>query len=163
MKPEPKKPAPGQESVWDYPRPPRLEHCNQHVKVQFNGRTIAESRWSVRILETSLAPSYYIPPDDINFDLLERRARTTWCEWKGKAHYYDVKVDDAIAANAAWAYSEPTSPYEEIKEYLSFYPSRVECYVDGELAAPQPGAFYGGWVTSQVVGPFKGEPGTEFW
>ena len=163
MEPEPQKPGPNQESVWDYPRPPRREHSEQHIKVLFEGQTIAETNRSVRILETSLAPSYYIPPEDVNFDLLKARDRTTWCEWKGQAHYYDVEVGETVAANVSWAYPDPTSPYEQIQDYLSFYPSRVECYVDGELAEPQPGAFYGGWVTSHVVGPFKGEPGTQNW
>lgn len=163
MKPEPKKPGPDQESVWDYPRPPRLEQSDQHVKVVFEGQVIAETRRSVRILETSHAPSYYIPPEDIRFEHLQQRDRTTWCEWKGQAHYYDVKVGEELAAHAAWAYPAPTSPYEQIQDYLSFYPSRVECYVEGELAESQPGGFYGGWVTSQVAGPFKGEPGTGHW
>ncbi|MGD2058829.1 MAG: DUF427 domain-containing protein [Anaerolineales bacterium] len=163
MKPVPQKPAAGQESVWDYPRPPRLDHSGELVKVIYKGQTIAETSRSVRILETSLAPSYYIPPEDVNFENLKRRQRTTWCEWKGQAHYFDVVVGEATAANAGWAYPDPTSPYEEIRDYLSFYPSRVDCFVDGEMAEPQPGGFYGGWVTSKVVGPFKGEPGTERW
>jgi uncharacterized protein (DUF427 family) len=163
MKPEPIKPEPGQESVWDYPRPPRMEKSDQHIKIVFKGQVIADSRRSKRILETSHAPSYYIPPEDINFELLEPRDRTTWCEWKGQATYFDVRVGEDAAASAAWAYPDPTASFEEIKDYLSFYPSRVECYVNGELAKPQPGAFYGGWVTSQIVGPFKGEPGTSHW
>jgi uncharacterized protein (DUF427 family) len=163
LKPEPIKPGPGQESVWDYPRPPRLEHSGQHIKVVYENQIIAETLRSVRILETSLAPSYYIPPKDVNFQYLDLRDRTTWCEWKGQAVYYDVHIGGHVAANAAWAYPEPTSPYEEIKDCLSFYPSRVECYVDGELAKPQPGGFYGGWVTSNIVGPFKGGPGTTHW
>lgn len=163
MRPEPQKPTPGQESVWDYPRPPHAERSQELVKVVFEGQTIAETSQSVRIMETSLAPSYYIPPEDVNLEYLRPRDRTTWCEWKGRARYYDVVVREAVAANAGWAYPDPTSPYEQIRDYLSFYPSRVECYVDGELAEPQPGGFYGGWVTSKVVGPFKGEPGTEYW
>jgi uncharacterized protein (DUF427 family) len=140
-----------------------MEPSEEHVKVVYAGHVIAESRRSMRILETSHAPTYYIPPEDIKFELLQQRSRTTWCEWKGQAHYYDLKVGEDVAANVAWAYADPSSPYEDIRDYLSFYPSRVECYVDGERAESQAGGFYGGWVTSRVVGPFKGEPGTEYW
>jgi uncharacterized protein (DUF427 family) len=140
-----------------------MEPSQEHVEVVYKGKLIAETHRSIRILETSHAPSYYIPPEDINFEFMQSSAHTTWCEWKGQAHYYDAKVGDHVAANAAWVYPDPASPYGEIQDYLSFYPSRVECYVDGEQVESQAGGFYGGWVTSKVVGPFKGEPGTEYW
>jgi len=157
-------PGPGQESVWDYPRPPRLEDSPKHIQVIFNGVTIAETNRAKRVLETSHPPAYYIPPDDIKMEYLTMTPHTSWCEWKGQANYYTVVVGDKQAANAAWFYSKPISGFESIKGYVAFYPHLMEaCYVAGERVKAQVGGFYGGWVTNDIVGPFKGEPGTQGW
>ncbi len=157
-------PGPGQESVWDYPRPPRLEDTGKLIRVVFNGVTIAETRRAKRVLETSHPPVYYIPPDDIKMEYLRPSLRSSWCEWKGQAGYYTVTVGDKQASNAAWFYPHPSADFETISGYVAFYPHLMDaCYVDGELVRPQPGGFYGGWITSDIVGPFKGEPGTTGW
>jgi uncharacterized protein (DUF427 family) len=157
-------PGPGQESVWDYPRPPRLEETARHIRVVFNGEVIADTRRSKRVLETSHPPVFYIPPEDIRMETLSLTGRRTWCEWKGQAHYYRLSVGGRRAENAAWFYPDPTPSFEGIRDYVAFYPSRVDaCYVDGEQVQAQPGDFYGGWVTADIVGPFKGGPRTAGW
>ncbi|MDX1616909.1 MAG: DUF427 domain-containing protein [Candidatus Promineifilaceae bacterium] len=165
MKPTPVRPDPGQESVWDYPRPPRLERTNRHIQIIVNEVVVADTRSAWRVLETSHAPTYYIPPADILMRHLQRvPRRRTMCEWKGQAHYYDVVVGDERREQAAWAYAAPTPAFASIKDHLAFYVRLMDqCLVDGEVARPQPGGFYGGWVTDDVVGPFKGEPGTTWW
>jgi uncharacterized protein (DUF427 family) len=130
----------------------------------FNGETIAETRRAWRVLETSHPPVYYIPPDDIRMHYLQPSNRTTFCEWKGNAAYYTLQVGDRTVQNAAWYYPHPTPPYGAIKEHVAFYAAEMDaCYVDGERVTPQPGGFYGGWITSDVVGPFKGEKGSMGW
>ena len=157
-------PGPGQESVWEYPRPPRVEDSEKHIRVVFAGVVIADTRRAMRVLETSHPPVYYIPPEDISLEFLERTARTSWCEWKGRAGYYTITVDGTQAANAAWCYPDPREAFSAIRNYVAFYPQKVEaCYVDREKVLPQPGGFYGGWITGDIVGPFKGEPGTMGW
>ncbi len=157
-------PGPDQESVWDYPRPPRVADSARHIQVIFNGMVVAETRRARRVLETSHPPVYYIPPDDVKMELLAPAARTTWCEWKGQAAYYTVTGGDKQVPNAAWCYPDPTPGYEAIKDYVAFYPHLMDaCYVDGERVQAQAGGFYGGWVTNDIVGPFKGEPGTGGW
>jgi uncharacterized protein (DUF427 family) len=157
-------PGPGQESVWDYPRPPRVEDSARHIRVLFSGVVIAETRCAKRVLETSHPPVYYIPPEDIRMEYLTPTDRTTWCEWKGQAAYYTVSVGDRQAANAGWFYPKPVPGYDAIQDHVAFYPSRMDaCYVDGERVEAQAGGFYGGWITSEIVGPFKGEPGTAGW
>ncbi len=157
-------PGPGQESVWDYPRPPRLEDSPKQIQVIFNGVTIAETDRAKRVLETSHPPVYYIPPHDIKMEYLTMTPRTSWCEWKGQASYYTVVVSDKQAANAAWFYPKPPSGFESIKGYVAFYPHLMEaCYVAGERVKAQVGEFYGGWITQDIVGPFEGEPGTQGW
>ncbi|MFW5766070.1 MAG: DUF427 domain-containing protein [Coleofasciculus sp.] len=164
MKPNPITPEPGQESVWDYPRPPRLEETTKHIRVIFNGIAIADTRRAKRVLETSHPPCYYIPPEDIKLEHLAKTGRKSFCEWKGMAGYADVVVGDKRAANAAWYYPEPTPEFSAIKDHFSFYASKMDaCYVDDELVQSQPGDFYGGWITKDIVGPFKGEPGTMGW
>jgi uncharacterized protein (DUF427 family) len=164
QKPKPIKPGPGQESVWDYPRPPRLEDMDKHIKVVFNGTVVAETVRAKRVLETSHPPGIYIPPEDVRGEFLIPRFSTTFCEWKGTARYYGLAVGEQIVDVAAWYYLEPTPSFKELAGYISFYPGQVDaCFVDGEKVIPQPGNFYGGWITSDVVGPFKGEPGTNFW
>jgi len=157
-------PGPGQESVWDYPRPPRVERSGRHVQVMFDGEVIADTRRAVRVLETSHPPVYYIPPEDIRPGTLVTTERTSWCEWKGQARYYTVRSGDRVARDAAWTYPDPVPGYEAIKGHVAFYPAPMDgCYVDGERVRPQPGGFYGGWITDDVVGPFKGGPGTTGW
>lgn len=163
-KPKPIKPKAGQESVWDYPRPPRLEQTPKRIQVFFNGVLIADSQRAWRVLETSHPPVYYIPPQDIQMAHLRPAAGRSWCEWKGQAAYYDVVVGQRTATQAAWAYPRPTAPFAPIKDHLAFYPAAMDdCLVAGEKARPQPGNFYGGWVTADITGPFKGEPGSWGW
>jgi uncharacterized protein (DUF427 family) len=158
-------PLAGQESVWDYPRPPRMEPATRHVRVEFGGEVVAESDRAVRVLETAGAPTYYMPPEDVRLDLLRPvPGKTTFCEWKGTASYYDVVVGDRVAGRAVWTYPSPADDYAGLAGYLAFYPARLdEIRLDDEVVRPQPGRYYGGWVTDDIVGPFKGEPGTEGW
>jgi uncharacterized protein (DUF427 family) len=152
------------ESVWDYPRPPRLEPTPRRIRVVFVGVTVADSSRALRLLETSHPPTYYIPPEDLRMDLLESTNRQSYCEFKGAASYFDLRVEDRVAEACAWTYPEPAAPYEALRDHLAFFAGRVdECWVGDERAEPQPGGFYGGWVTSELVGPFKGGPGTEGW
>jgi len=158
------KPGPGQESVWDYPRPPRLEDTSKHIQVIFNQVVVADTRQAKRVLETSHPPVYYLPPDDIDPACLVPMGQTSWCEWKGQASYYTVAVGDKQVPKAAWYYPNPTSPFEAIKDYVAFYPHLMDaCTIDGERVRPQASGFYGGWITRDIVGPFKGEPGTMGW
>ncbi|WAL60013.1 DUF427 domain-containing protein [Thermocoleostomius sinensis] len=157
-------PGPGQESVWDYPRPPRLEESSKHIQVVFNGEVIADTRRAKRVLETSHPPVYYIPPEDIQQQYLTRTSRSSFCEWKGQAAYYTVTVGDRSVSDAAWFYPSPTPAFAGIQDYVAFYPSKMEaCYVEGEKVTAQPGDFYGGWITHDIVGPFKGGVGTWGW
>ncbi len=158
------KPDPGQESVWDYPRPPRLEDSLKHLQVIFNDVVIAETQRAKRVLETSHPPVYYIPPEDIKMEYLTSSPRSSWCEWKGQAAYYSISVGDKRVENAAWYYPRPEPSFESLKGYVAFYPSLMDdCYVDGERVRAQAGDFYGGWITNDIVGPFKGESGTTWW
>ena len=155
--------APGQESVWGYPRPPSAEMTDRHVSVEFAGRVVADSRRTLRVCETSHPPVYYGPRDDVG-GVLRRAQGSAWCEWKGGATYWDLGVDARRAVAAAWSYEEPSPGYEHLRGAVAFYPGRVDrALVDGERVRPQPGDFYGGWITDDVVGPFKGEPGTLGW
>jgi uncharacterized protein (DUF427 family) len=167
-------PGPGQESVWDYPRPPALERTDRHLRVEHGGVTVAESRGAWRVLETSQPPVFYLPPADVDLALLRPTTHHTVCEWKGTASYWDLVLpgpsgpDDPggeiVVAQAAWSYPQPTAGFEPIRDHLAFYPQRVDaCFVDGERVEPNEGSFYGGWITSHVVGPFKGAPGTLGW
>ncbi len=157
-------PREGQELVWDYPRPPRLEPTTRHIWVVLNGETIANTRRALRVLETSHPPVYYIPQEDIQMAYVTQTPRKTFCEFKGAASYWTVKVGERVVENAAWSYANPLPGYEAMRDHLAFYASRVDaCYVDDEQATPQEGDFYGGWITSDIVGPFKGGPGTWGW
>jgi uncharacterized protein (DUF427 family) len=153
------------ESVWDYPRPPKMEPTVRKLRVVHGGVVIAETARALRILETSHPPVYYIPRDDIAMEYLKPSStRSSFCEFKGFASYWNLDVDGRVSADAAWSYAKPSASYAALRDYLAFYASRVdECSVDGEIAAPQPGDFYGGWITSHVAGPFKGPPGTLGW
>lgn len=157
-------PDPGQESVWDYPRPPKSEACSHLIKIILDGEVIAESEQTKRVLETSHPPVYYIPTEDICMDFLEPTQGQFWCEWKGKARYFDVVLGERRIENAAWSYPNPTPVFEAIRDHLAFYPHLMDaCFVGDEQVRSQAGGFYGGWITSKIVGPFKGEPGTQGW
>jgi len=156
-------PGPGQESVWDYPRPPVIVNDARLVQVRLNGRLIAESHSARRVLETASPPTFYLPPESVQFDCLQADTDTSFCEWKGRATYFSVCEGKHCVKNAAWTYPEPFAEFTAIKNYLAFYPGRLECYVDGERVRAQAGGFYGGWITGEIVGPFKGEHGTSAW
>ncbi|HCI80573.1 MAG TPA: hypothetical protein DHW02_12885 [Ktedonobacter sp.] len=157
-------PKPGQESVWDYPRPPRLEDSNKHIQIVFNGVIIADTHRAKRILETSHPPVYYIPPEDIKMEYLLTSSRTTFCEFKGQASYYTIMINGKSVPHGAWYYLYPSHGYESIANYVAFYPSKMDaCFVNGEKVQAQQSDFYGSWITSRVVGPFKGGPGTSGW
>ena len=156
--------GPGQESVWDYPRPPSADVTARHVVVYFGGRPIADTRRAIRVCETSHPPVYYVPRDDIADGVLERAPGGSWCEWKGSATYWDVVVEGRRVAQAAWSYEDPSPGFEHLRGAVAYYPGKVDrALVDDEPARPQAGGFYGGWITDEVVGPFKGEPGTLGW
>jgi uncharacterized protein (DUF427 family) len=161
----PVEPDPGQESVWDYPRPPRVEPVAARIRVVVDGPDLVSTGRAGRVLETAGAPVWYLPGDDVQAGLLRPvRGYRTHCEWKGEATYFDLVVGDATVRRAAWTYEHPSPGYEQLRERIAFYAGRVDvATVDGERARPQPGGFYGGWITDDVAGPFKGEPGTEGW
>lgn len=164
MPPQRIPPGPGQESVWDYPRPPRLEQSTRHFQVVFNGVVVAETRRAQRVLETSHPPTYYFPPEDVQRQHLRPSSRASLCEWKGRAGYYTLQVGERAAPDAAWSYAEPAPAFAALRGHIAFYAQLMDaCYVDGERVTPQPSGFYGGWITAEIVGPFKGEPGTAFW
>ena len=158
-------PGPGPESAWDYPRPPAVLPTSRHVRIRFSGVTVADTTAAVRVLETAGAPTWYLPREDVRMDLLRPSGGGgTVCEWKGAATYFDLAAGDRISPKAAWTYERPLPGFEALTGRIAFYAGRVdEAMVDGEAVRPQPGGFYGGWVTDDVVGPFKGEPGTEGW
>ena len=152
------------ESVWEYPRPPRLEPVRDRILVELGGLVVADTTGAYRVLETSHPPNYYLPPGDIRPGALARSDRRSVCEWKGAAHYFDVHVGERLEPDAAWGYDDPTPRFRAIAGYVAFYPGRMDaCSVDGERVRPQPGGFYGGWITSDLGGPFKGVPGSEGW
>ncbi len=161
--PDPYPPQVGQESVWDYPRPPALDESPLCVEVSFQGVLMARTNNALRVLETSHPPTFYIPPSDIDTQFLSQTGATSFCEWKGVASYWDVTAAGTTVKAGSWTYLKPTAPFDNLRGYFSFYPSSFECSVDGSVVEPQPGAFYGGWVTKDVVGPFKGDPGSEWW
>lgn len=157
-------PGPGQESVWDYPRPPRVEPSAELVEVRFGGVVVARSTRTLRVLETSHPPTYYVPESDFVAGTLRPAAGSTRCEFKGDATYFDVVAGDAVARLAAWTYPDPWPGFEALAGHVAVMPGAMdECRVDGEVVVPQEGGFYGGWITSRVVGPFKGAPGTWGW
>lgn len=164
MRPRAEPAGPGQESVWDYPRPAIAELAHSHIVIQHRGRIVADTRSAVRTLETSHPPSYYIPRTDIAPGVLSRAAGSSLCEWKGTAAYWDVVLDDVVLARVGWSYAKPTPPFALLRDHVAFYAAPFDrCTVDGEIVMPQPGAFYGGWITSRVTGPFKGIAGSMGW
>lgn len=164
MRPERVEPGPGQESVWDYPRPPIVVPTPQRVRVVHGGRVVADTTAALRVLETSQPPAFYLPRTDIDGDLLVPSGGRSLCEWKGMASYWSLLIDGTLTPDVAWSYEHPTPSFTSITGHLAFYAQRVdECWVGDERVAPNPGNFYGGWITSSVVGPFKGAAGTLHW
>ncbi|MFF2095820.1 DUF427 domain-containing protein [Streptomyces sp. NPDC058202] len=152
------------ESVWDYPRPPATERDERLVVVEWAGTRIAETTRALRVLETSHPPVFYLPLDDVRTDLLRPTTERSWCEWKGPAVYWDLAAGTDVSPSAAWSYPEPVPAYSALAGHVAFYPTRVDrCTVDGEPVTAQEGDFYGGWITAEIRGPFKGGPGTRGW
>lgn len=157
-------PGPGQESVWDFPRPPRLERVPERVRVVHAGETIADTTDALRIVETAGAPVYYIPWSDVDSRWIRPGSGSSHCEWKGRAEYHDVAVGNDRVSQAAWSYPSPDPAFAPIRDHLAFYASKMDaCYVGEEQVRPQPGGFYGGWVTDRLAGPIKGGPGSMGW
>lgn len=154
----------GQESVWDYPRPPVAIPCGRRVVVVHRGVTIADTERAIRTLETSHPPTYYLPPNDILMSALEPVDGSSFCEWKGHARYFDVVVGGQRLTRAAWSYPAPTAGFAELRDHIAFYAASLDgCFVGSDRVTPQPGGFYGGWITADLAGPFKGVPGSQFW
>ncbi len=163
-RPVPDPPRDGQESVWTFPRPAIAQPVSAHLQVVLDGRTIAETRRGVRTIETSHPPTYYFPPEDVVEAVLTRGSGSSFCEWKGAAIYWDVGHGTTLRRAAAWSYPHPTPSFAIIRDHIAFYAAAMDaCFVDGERVEPQPGGFYGGWITSRVAGPFKGVPGSQGW
>ncbi|WP_237481555.1 DUF427 domain-containing protein [Lichenibacterium dinghuense] len=164
MTPKRIEPGPGQESVWDYPRPPRLERVPERIRILFAGEVLADTVAAWRVLETSHPPTYYLPPGDIAAGALRPAGGGSVCEWKGRAAYHDVVLGGRRAERVAWSYPDPTPPFAPIAGHVAFYAGPMDaCLVGDEAAEPQPGGFYGGWLTRRIVGPVKGGPGSWGW
>ena len=162
--PQPDPVGPGQESVWSYPRPPSAQVTARRVEVRLGGRVVAATERAVRVCETSHPPVFYVPRDDVAPGVLERAAGSSWCEFKGTATYWDAVVDGVRHEAVAWSYEQPSPGYEVLRGAVAFYPSRLDAAtVDGERVRPQAGDFYGGWITDEIRGPFKGPAGTAGW
>ena len=162
--PVPDKPRPGQESVWDYPRPPRLEEFAGSITVELGGQLIATTDRGWRVLEPTHPPPYDLPRARFGDDVLRPAAGTSWCEWKGQASYFDLVTPSVVAPRAAWTYLKPTRAFTDIAGAIAVMAALVDrCTVNGEEVVPQPGGFYAGWITSWVAGPFKGVPGSMGW
>jgi uncharacterized protein (DUF427 family) len=154
----------GQESVWDYPRPPVAEPSQRHVRIVHRDLVIADTRAAIRTLETSHPPNWYVPPGDVARELLRPSARRSLCEWKGEAVYWDLVLGDALLRDVAWSYPDPTPGFAMLRDHLAFYVGPLDhCTIDDEAVTPQAGSFYGGWITRDLAGPFKGVPGSMGW
>nr|WP_297358324.1 DUF427 domain-containing protein [Mycetocola sp.] len=163
-RPVPLPAGPGQESVWDYPRPPRIEASPDRVVIRLGGQVIADTTAALRVLETSHPPVYYVPQASFPSGVLTPASGSSWCEFKGHAAYFDVSAGDAVVRRGGWHYPAPRAGFEQLAGMVAVYPGRMEsCRLGDEVVRAQEGNFYGGWVTSRVVGPFKGEPGTMGW
>jgi len=156
-------PGPGQESVWDYPRPPAYEPDTRGVSVSLHGQPIARSDHAIRAKETGSPPAFYLPPEAVDPRCLRPSPQRSFCEWKGEAEYFDVVTPDAVAEAAIWRYPQPLAGAESIAGWYSLYPEKLTCYVGDEPVIAQSGRYYGGWVTDELVGPWKGEAGTSHW
>ena len=163
-RPDPDPIKPGQESVWDYPRPAICEPTQRRIQIIHGSVLLVDTRQAWRTLETSHPPTYYIPRADIAMEHLRANSRRTMCEWKGHARYFDICIDDRVISASAWTYNKPTPSFAHIRDHLAFYPDPLDrCLIDGEPITPQPGQFYGGWISQYEAGPFKGIPGSQFW
>ena len=152
------------ENVWDYPRPPALEPVGKRLRIVFGGVTIAETTAGFRVLETSHPPVYYLPPEAFVAGVLEPASGRSFCEWKGNAEYWNIRAGGKVAPRAAWSYPDPTPRFAAIRDHLAVYAGSMDaCFVDHEAVVPQPGGFYGGWITADLIGPFKGVPGSMGW
>jgi len=157
-------PGPGQESVWDYPRPPAVRPCGRRVRVEFAGVVVADSTGAMKVCETASPPTVYLPPADVREDLLVPVAKRTLCEWKGQARYWTLRVGERVAEAAVWAYADAWPGFESVAGWYAFMPGAMDaCYVGDDRVTAQSGGFYGGWITPDIVGPFKGGPGTGHW
>jgi uncharacterized protein (DUF427 family) len=155
---------PARERVSDYPRPPRIEPVPRRVRILFGGETVAETRDALRVLETFHPPSYYLPAAAFRPGVLRPASGSSFCEWKGNARYWSVVAAGHVAERAGWSYPEPTAAFAALRDHIAVYPGAMDaCFVGEQRVRPQPGGFYGGWITDELVGPFKGGPGTEFW
>lgn len=166
MLPRPKRivPKPGQESVWDYPRPPAIEQISGSIAVWFDGRVLCRTETCFRVLETSHPPVYYLPLSGFDESMLRVAVGSSYCEWKGMASYYDVVSGDQVAKQVGWTYAEPQPRFAALKDHIALYAGPMDrCTVNGVEVEPQPGGFYGGWITPDIVGPFKGVPGSMGW
>ena len=164
MRPTPDPVAPGQESVWRYPRPAIAERSERHVRIEHRGILVADTRAAVRTLETSHPPTWYLPPNDLTFGLLRRSERRSFCEWKGHAVYWHLAIGDDVLHDVAWSYPAPTPAFAILRDHVACYAGPLDrCMIDGEQVVPQPGGFYGGWITSDLAGPFKGVSGSMGW
>ena len=164
FRPRPDPVGPGQESVWAYPRPAVAQASTRHIRIVHRGEVVADTRRAVRTLETSHPPTYYVPREDVTEGALRPTSRRSMCEWKGQAVYFDVLAAGDVFAEAAWSYPAPTPALSPLAGHVAFYAAPFDaCFVDGERVTPQPGGFYGGWITSHEAGPFKGVPGSRFW
>jgi len=156
-------PGPGQESVWDYPRPPILVPDQRQVVVRWADVEVGRTRRAVRVMETSHPPGYYLPWDDVANHLLRPAPGASFCEWKGQAQYWTLVDGDRLLPGVAWNYPHPLPGAEALASRVAFYAGALDCRVDDAVVRPQPGGFYGGWITPELVGPFKGEPGSQGW
>jgi uncharacterized protein (DUF427 family) len=156
-------PGPGQVSVWDFPRPPQLAPDAREVVVRWGGVEVARTRRAVRVLETAHPPSFYLPWADVARHLLRPAQGTSFCEWKGPASYWDLVDGERVLPGVAWSYPQPLAGAEALADCVAFYPAALDCTVDGVAVRPQPGGFYGGWITPELAGPFKGEAGSGVW
>jgi len=156
-------PGPGQESVWDYPRPPRLALDAREVVIGGDGIEIARTRRALRVLETASPPTFYLPLADLKAELLQSASGRSFCEWKGAAVYWSIVLPGRTLARVAWSYPDPTPAFAALRDHVGFYPGPLDCRIDGQPVRPQPGHFYAGWITDEVIGPFKGDPGSEGW
>ena len=154
----------GQISVWSFPRPAIAQRCASHVVIEHCGTIVANTRASVRTLETSHSPSYYIPPEDIAPGMLCHANGSSFCEWKGTAVYWDVVIGDLVLSRAGWSYPDPSPAFAILRNHVAFYAAPFKrCSIDGQAVIPQPGNFYGGWVTPDLAEPFKGSAGSMGW
>ena len=156
-------PGPGQVSVWDFPRPPRVVMDTREVVIRWGDVEVARTRRATLVLETSHPPGFYIPWEDVQRTLLRAQEGGSFCEWKGPATYWSLVKGSAVLPGVAWSYAKPLEGAEALADCVAFYPTNLDCTVAGARVTPQPGGFYGGWITPELVGPFKGEPGTQGW